>query len=180
MNMIMVLVGRIGRTHGIRGEVTVEPRTDDPATRFGAGAQLHTDPEAAGPLTVAGMRWHGGRLLVRFTGVPDRTAAERLRGVRLLANVDPRERPDDPEEFYDHQLVGLRAVTVDGAPVGEIAEVVHLPGQELLAVRGADDREILVPFVAQIVLEVDLAGRRVVIDPPGGLLDARDTGGTQP
>lgn len=173
-----VLVGRIGRAHGIRGEVSVEPRTDDADARFGAGARLHTEPGTAGPLTVSSARWHSGRLLVRFTGVPDRTAAEGLRGVRLLADVDPQERPDDPEEFYDHQLVGLHAVTTDGATVGEIAEVVHLAGQDLLSIRGAGEREILVPFVAQIVPEVDLTGGRVVIDPPAGLLDAPETEGT--
>jgi 16S rRNA processing protein RimM len=173
-----VVVGRIGRAHGIRGEVAVQPRTDDPDTRFGAGAQLHTEPEAAGPLTISSVRWHSGRLLVRFDGVPDRTAAEGLRGVRLLADVDPQERPDDPEEFYDHQLTGLLAVTTDDTRVGEITEVVHLPGHDLLAIRGSDDREILVPFVAQIVPEVDIVGGRVVIDPPGGLLDAPETGGT--
>lgn len=179
MNMITVVVGRIGRAHGIRGEVAVEPRTDDPDERLGIGAELHTEPEAAGPLTISSARWHGARLLVRFTGIVDRTAAEGLRGVRLLADVHPDERPGDPEEFYDHQLTGLRAVMDDDAPVGEVTEVVHLPGHDLLAVRTPDGREILVPFVAQIVPEVDLAAGRVVLDPPAGLLDPPETGGTQ-
>lgn len=172
-----VVVGRIGRAHGLRGEVAVEPRTDDPQTRLGAGAQLHTEPAAVGPVTVASARWHSGRLLVRFTGVPDRSAAEALRGVRLYADVDPQDRPGDPDEYYDHQLAGLLAVTTDDTPVGEITEVVHLPGQDLLAVRAPGGREILVPFVAQIVPDVDLGAGRVVIDPPDGLLDAPETGG---
>lgn len=177
---MLVTVGRVGRAHGIRGEVTVEARTDDPDARFGAGAQLHTEPQAAGPLTISSARRHGERLLVRFTGVADRTAAEGLRGVRLLADVDPDERPDDPDEFYDHQLAGLPAVMIDGTHVGEVTEVVHLPGHDLLALRAPDGREILVPFVAQIVPEVDLAGGRVVLDPPEGLLDAPESGGTRP
>lgn len=180
MNMITVLVGRIGRAHGIRGEVTVEPRTDDPETRLSAGTRLNTEPEAAGPLTMTSVRRHSGKLLVRFDGVPDRTAAEGLRGVRLFVDVDPDERPDDPEEFYDHQLTGLSAVTTDDTPLGEVSEVVHLPGHDLLAIRTPGEGEILVPFVAQIVPEVDLAAGRVVIDPPDGLLDASETGGPQP
>lgn len=177
---MQVIVGRIGRAHGLRGEVSVEPRTDDPDVRLGEGARLHTEPETVGPLTVSTSRWHGGRLLIRFAGVADRSAAEGLRGVRLLAEVDPDERPDDPEEFYDHQLTGLRAVTTEEVPVGEVTEVVHLPGHDLLAVRAPDGREILVPFVAQIVPDVDLTAGRVVLDPPDGLLDAPETGGTQP
>lgn len=177
---MLVIVGRIGRAHGIRGEVAVEPRTDDPDARIGVGAQLHTEPDSAGPLTVSSTRWHGDRLLVRFTGVGDRNAAEGLRGIRLLAEVDPDERPDDPEEFYDRQLVGMEAVTTDGEPVGEVADVVHLPGQDLLSVRAPDGHEILVPFVTQIVPEVDLGSGRVVLDPPDGLLEAPETGGPQP
>lgn len=177
---MLVVVGRIGRAHGIRGEVSVEPRTDDPDLRFTADARLCTEPEAAGPLTVTSVRWHGGRLLVGFDGVPDRAAAEGLRGVRLLAEVDPQQRPDDPDEFYDHQLAGLQAVTTDDSPVGEVSEVIHLPGHDLLAIRTPDDREVLVPFAAQIVPDVDLAAGRVVLDPPEGLLDLPESGGPQP
>ena len=169
---MQVVVGRVGRPHGTHGEVTVEVRTDDPDRRFAAGTVLPTEPAHAGPLTVAALRSSGGRLLVHFEGVPDRTAAEALRGTLLLVDVDPDERPEDPEEFYDHQLVGLAVVTVDGSPVGEVADVLHLPGQDVLVVRpGGADREVLVPFVAALVPEVDLAARRVVVDPPPGLLD---------
>lgn len=167
---MLVTVGVITRAHGIRGDVAVDVRTDSPERRFIDGAVLITEPAQAGPLTIARTRWHSGRLLVQFAGVPDRTAAERLRGVRLLAEVDERERPEDPDEYYDHQLTGLSVRMPDGTPVGEVAEVIHLPGQELLAVRRVDGGEVLVPFVTAIVPKVDLDAGEVVVDPPPGLL----------
>ena len=167
---MLVTVGRIGRAHGIGGEVSVDVRTDAPDLRFAAGARLTTEPERAGPLTVRQTRWHGGRLLVRFDGVVDRTDAEALRGVRLLSEVSADERPTDPDEFFDHQLVGLRVVTATGDDVGAVVAVHHLPSQDMLVIDRHGD-EVLVPFVAEIVSEVDVAQRRVVIDPPRGLLD---------
>jgi 16S rRNA processing protein RimM len=166
---VEVVVGRVGRPHGIRGEVSVEVRTDDPERRLAPGTTVSTDPPAAGPLTIAAGRVHGGRLLLRFEGCPDRTAAERLRGVLLVADVDPQERPDDPDEFYDHQLVGLAAVDLDGAPLGEVTGLVH-GAQDLLTIRTPDGRDALVPFVKALVPEVDLASRRVVIDDRPGLV----------
>ena len=172
---MLVTVGRIGRAHGIRGEVSVDVRTDSPELRFADGARLTTEPVGAGPLVVGHTRWHSGRLMVRFDGVSDRAVAEGLRGVRLLAEAGEDERLDDPEEFFDHQLVGLHAVTTAGDAVGDITEVLHLPGQDLLVVRRPDNRETLVPFVADIVPEVDLAAARVVLDPPVGLLEDEAT-----
>ncbi|HET6727819.1 MAG TPA: ribosome maturation factor RimM [Jiangellaceae bacterium] len=172
---MLVTVGRIGRAHGIRGEVSVEVRTDTPELRFADGARLTTEPAGAGPLVVGHTRWHSGRLLVRFDGVSDRAVAEGLRGVRLLAEVGAGERLDDPEEFFDHQLVGLRAVTTAGDDVGDITDVLHLPGQDLLVVRRPDNGETLVPFVTEIVPEVDLAAGQVVLDPPVGLIEDEAT-----
>ena len=107
-------VGRIGRPHGIAGEVTVEVRTDDPDRRLAPGTRVRTDPAARRPAHHRGTAaCTAGRLLLRFDGVADRTGAEALRGVLLVADVDADERPDDPDEFYDHQLVGLACVTVD-------------------------------------------------------------------
>ena len=163
-------MGRIGRAHGIRGQVTVEVRTDEPERRLGPGAQLHTDPPETGPLTVAAGQVHSGRLLLTFEGVADRTAAEALRNTLLIADVDPDEVPEDPEEFYDHQLVDLDVVTVAGDAVGRVAEMLHLPGQDVIAVRCPDGSQVLVPFVAAIVPEVDIERQRIVIDPPPGLL----------
>ena len=166
-----LVVGRVGRAHGIRGEVTVEVRTDQPERRLGDGSVLLTDPPDVGPLTVARGRAHSGRLLLRFAGVDDRAAAEALRGTLLIAEVDPNERPEDPDDFYDHQLVGLDVVARDGTPVGEVADMLHLPGQDVVVVRRPGGSETLVPFVVAIVPEVNLAGRRMVIDPPPGLLE---------
>ncbi len=168
---MQLTVGRIGRAQGTRGEVAVEVRTDDPDTRFAPGQVLRTEPAGVGPLTVGRVRWQGNRFIVRFRNVPDRTAAEALRGVLLLVDVADLERLSDPDEFYDHQLVGLRATTADGVELGEVTEVLHLPGHELLAIRRADGRELLVPFVGQIVTRVDLERGLVTIDPPEGLLD---------
>jgi 16S rRNA processing protein RimM len=166
---VQLVVGRIGRPHGVRGEVTVEVRTDSPDVRFAPGRSLVTDPEAAGPLLVEDIHWHSGRLLLSFAGVHDRTAAETLRNVLLVVDVADDETPDDPEEFYDHQLVGLAVLGPAGEPLGTVADVLHLPSQELLAVTTPDGREVLVPFVAEIVPEVNVAGGRVRVTPPPGL-----------
>ncbi len=165
-----VVVGRIGRPHGIRGEVTVETRTDEPDERFAPGAVLSVD----GPvheLVVERMHWHSGRLLVTFDGVADRNEAEALRGLLLHVERDEAEQPADPDEFYDSSLVGCAVELLDGSPVGEVVEVVHLPGQDLLAVRTPDERDVLVPFVEVMVPTVDVPARRVVIDPPPGLIE---------
>ncbi|WP_031191802.1 MULTISPECIES: ribosome maturation factor RimM [Streptomyces] len=170
---MQLVVARIGRAHGIKGEVTVEVRTDEPELRLAPGVVLATDPPTTGPLTIETGRVHSGRLLLRFEGVHDRTGAEALRNTLLIAKVDPEEVPEDPEEFYDHQLIDLDVVTTDGTPVGRIAEISHLPYQDLLIVRRPDGGEIMIPFVSEIVPEIDLAEQKAVVDPPVGLLDDR-------
>lgn len=168
---MQLVVGRIGRAHGIKGEVSVEVRTDEPETRLAPGAVLATDPAATGPLTIATGRVHSGRLMLRFEGVRDRNGAEALRGTLLIAEVDPDVTPEDPEEFYDHQLIDLDVVTVDGREVGRITEISHLPHQDLLVVEQPDGTEVLIPFVTEIVPEIDLDQQRAVVDPPPGLLE---------
>lgn len=178
MSGTQVVVGRIGRPHGIKGEVSVEPRTDEPQRRFAVGAVLVTQtPSGAAPpgdrptrLTVRTARWHQSRLLVTFAEVPDRNRAEEVRGLLLSVEVDPQESPEDPEEYYDHQLVGLEVHTTGGRRVGEVAEVLHSPAQDLLSVRGEEGREILVPFVTRLVPVVDVPGNRVVVEDLPGLL----------
>ena len=179
-----VVVGRIGKAHGLRGEVSVEVRTDEPERRFAVGTVLRTQAPQGWPprgpnlptaLTVGSTRWHQSRLLVRFDEVPDRNVAEAVRGLLLAVEVDPDESPEDPEEFYDHQLLGLRVVTTGGADVGELVDVVHGPAQDLLAVRSDDGREVLVPFVSALVPVVDVpAGRVEVADLPGLLTDVQE------
>lgn len=165
METTEVTVGRIGKAHGIKGEVSVEVRSDEPERRFGVGAAF--DAGSGRTLTIASTRWHQGRLLVRFQEATDRTAAEALRGILLTASVPVDEVPVDPDEFYDHQLVGLRVTTVEGDPVGTIGEVLH-GAQDLLLINAPDGREILVPFVAALVPTVDVsAGLVTVVDKPG-------------
>ncbi|HZR49392.1 MAG TPA: ribosome maturation factor RimM [Streptosporangiaceae bacterium] len=172
-----VIVGRIGRPHGIRGEVVVGVRTDEPDLRFATGARLGAGRDSDGTpdaeLTVAAKRWHSGQLLVAFDGIADRTAAADLGGTWL--SVDSAVLPPitDPDEFRDHELVGLSVRTVAGELVGVVTDVLH-HGQDLLVIKaeGADER--LVPFVAPLVPEVDVAGGVLVIDPPPGLLDSEE------
>ncbi|GAA1758275.1 ribosome maturation factor RimM [Luedemannella helvata] len=168
---MLVVVGRVGRPHGIRGEVSVEPRTDEPEARFAAGSVLITDPAPAGPLTVASARPHQGWLLVAFEGIADRTVAEGLRGVLLCVDTADLPEPSDPDEFLDHQLIGLTAVDVAGDKLGEVVRVEHAPASDLLHVRLTGGKTVLVPFVKAIVPEVDIAAGRVVLTPPDGLFD---------
>ncbi|MFF4400651.1 ribosome maturation factor RimM [Streptomyces sp. NPDC001480] len=170
---MQLVVARIGRAHGIKGEVTVEVRTDEPELRLGPGAVLTTDPASAGPLTIATGRVHSGRLLLRFEGVADRNAAEALRNTLLIAEVDPNELPEEEDEYYDHQLVDLDVVTEDGTEVGRITEISHLPTQDLFIVERPDGTEVMIPFVAEIVTEIDLEEQRAIISPPPGLIDDR-------
>ncbi|MEV6620777.1 ribosome maturation factor RimM [Amycolatopsis sp. NPDC051106] len=168
-----VVVGRIAKAHGIRGELAVDVRTDSPDERFRIGAAVTTRLRdgSTRDLTIAAAREHSGRLLVRFEEVPTRDVAETLRGALLLADTDTLPPTGDPDEFYDHELAGLRAELPDGTVLGKVVEVVHSPAGELLEL-DVEGREVLVPFVHAIVPTVDIAGGRVVLDPPEGLLDA--------
>jgi 16S rRNA processing protein RimM len=168
VSVVRVVVGRIGRAHGIRGDVSVEVRTDEPERRFARGAVLHGGQRT---LTVVSTRWHSGRLLLTFAEVPDRTAAEQLRGTLLESDVDPDEMPTDDGEFYDRQLVDLEVRTVHGDVIGQVGSVVHHDEQDTLVVRGDGSAELLVPFVTEIVPTVDLAGGFIVVADLPGLLD---------
>ena len=168
MTSIVLLVGRVGRAHGLRGEVAVDVRTDDPDRRFATGTPFTTE---RGALTVESAKWHSGRLLVRFEEVGDRTEAEGLRGTELRVEVPEDERADDPEEFYDHQLVGLRAETDAGTTFGKVTDVLHLPAQDVIVV-DCEGRDVLIPFITELVPVVDLEdARMVIVDRPGLLRD---------
>jgi 16S rRNA processing protein RimM len=169
-----LVVGRVVKAHGITGEVVVEIRTDDPDMRFAPGSSLRGRPSRGGPenrYVVESSREHSGRLLVRLDGVADRNAADALRGILFV--VDSEELPpiEDPDEFYDHQLEGLRVVTTEGRLVGNVAEVLHTAAGELLSVTTESGAEVLVPFVSAIVTSVSLADQTIEIDPPEGLLE---------
>ncbi|HZI98552.1 MAG TPA: ribosome maturation factor RimM [Actinomycetales bacterium] len=168
---MQLVVARIGRPHGIRGEVSVEVRTDAPGDRLARGVVLSTDPPDAGPLTVATARDHNGRVLLTFEEVPDRTAAEHLRGILLLAEiVESTDTDAEPDAWRTHELVGLRVETTGGDRIGTVADVRPMPAQDLLVVELANGEQRLVPFVTAIVPEVDVAGGRIVLDPPDGLI----------
>ncbi|HEX3783913.1 MAG TPA: ribosome maturation factor RimM [Pseudonocardiaceae bacterium] len=167
------LVGRIVKPHGVHGELVIELRTDSPEVRFAVGSALSATLRdgTTRTMTVTAARPHSGRLLVTFDGVRGRDSAEELRGTLLLAAEGDLPPTDDPDEFYDHQLEGLAVFTTDGTKIGEVREILHGGGSDLLAVRREGRDEVLVPFVSEIVPEVDLRAGRVVIDPPQGLLD---------
>ncbi|WP_188668518.1 ribosome maturation factor RimM [Tersicoccus solisilvae] len=193
---MQVRIARIGRPHGIRGEVTAEVLTDDPENRFVPGAVLEVEAagsdSADGPLTVRSARWNKGILLLGFDEVDDRNQAERLRGARLL--LDTEEDEGDDDAWYEHELVDLDVVLAAddaddagerGRRIGRVMALQTMPAQDLLVIELTDGREVLVPFVEQIVPTVDLEARRVILTPPPGLLElntadaAEETAGGQ-
>ena len=164
-------VGRLGRPHGIRGEVTVEVRTDEPESRFAPGSLLYSAAEPKRkPLEVETARWQGKTLVVRIVGYPDRSAVEKLRGTELESEVAADELPDEEDAYYDRQLIGLK-VRLGGEVVGEVSDVLHLPGQEVLVVRREGQEEALLPFVSEFVPEVNLEQGFMAATPPPGLFD---------
>ncbi len=167
---MQLVVARVARAHGLKGEVSLDLRTDVPDERFVVGGVLATEPPSAGPLTITRVRVHQGRWLVTFAEATDRTGAEALRGVELVVDVDTS---DEDDAWYPHELEGLRAELEDGTVVGEVVALEHLPAHDALAVRETTGERTLVPFVRAIVPVVDVEGGRVVLTPPGGLL-ARD------
>jgi 16S rRNA processing protein RimM len=166
----VIAVGRIGRPRGVRGESYVEPWTDDPDDRYAPGSVLRTEPPDAGPLTVAAMSTAGGKLVVRFDGVADREGAEALRGVRLLIEAAHRPQLEDPDDFYDSELIGLTARSPAGTELGPVRDVLHAGAADYLVLDVAG-HERLVPFVRAIVPTVDVGAGQVVIDAPDGLFE---------
>lgn len=161
----LLRLATIGPAHGLRGEVRLLVHTDDPEQRLAPGAQVVTEPADVGPLTVAALRTHRDQFHARFDGHSDRTAAEELRGVVLLAPPEP-----EPEAWYPHELRGLRARDAHGQEVGTVETVQHLPAQDVLVLRTTGGQQVLVPFVTEIVPEVDITGGTVTIAAPPGLL----------
>jgi len=164
-----VVIARIGKAHGLRGEVTVQVLTGAPDERFVPGATFATDPADSGPLVLRSARDNNGILLLGFEDTDDRSGAEALRGTMLLA--DPLEEDGDEDTWYERDLVGLKAVTIDGDQIGRVIALESRPSQDLLVIRLIDGREARIPFVTALVPEVDVDGGRVVLDPPPGLLD---------
>lgn len=166
---VEIVVATAGRPRGVRGEVTLRLRTDEPGRRLAPGSCCRARP-GGHRLTVRTARWIGGRFVASFDEVGDRDGAERLRGAELVVDAPADERPSDGDEYYDRQLVGLRVHDAAGRDAGELVDVLHNPAQDLLVVRTADG-ERLVPFVAALVPEVDLDAGRVRLADVPGLLD---------
>lgn len=163
-----LMIGRVIKSHGIRGEVSVEVTTDDPEGRFAVGQRLEGrqgNREVA--LTIKSSRPHKGRLLLTFDEIPDRTAADQLRATKFFA--EPAEDEDD-DSFYDHELEGLRIIH-DGADIGEVTGIAHTVNRVILEVTLEGGKEVLIPFVEEIVPEVDLEAGTATITPPEGLLE---------
>jgi 16S rRNA processing protein RimM len=158
-----LVVGRIAKAHGIRGEVAVEVLSDAP-NRFDPGARFFVQDRT---LTVKAARAHHDRLLVRFAEVSDRSDAEALHGVELTIPAE-EAHPLDGWSFYPHQLEGLTVIDEDGRTLGTMLRVEESPASDLWVVRVAG-REVLVPAVRDIVVSVDLVSRRIVLRPPEDL-----------
>lgn len=169
-----LVVGRIIKAHGVTGEVAVDVRTDDPEGRFAPGVTLRGRARRGGSerdYVIESVRAHGGRLLMRLEGVADRDSADGLRGTLFVVDSSDLPPIEDADEFYDHQLEGMAVATVDGRQLGTVSEVLHTAAGELLAVRGAEGTEVLIPFVSAIVTSVSLADQAIEVDPPDGLLE---------
>lgn len=160
---MLLVVGRIGRAHGVRGEVTIEVRTDNPESRFAIGAILQSDPEDRGPLKIISAKVHSGTLLLCFEGYNDRNAVERLRNVLLLAEVDPKEANTSEDDFHISQILGCKVIDKSGKSWGEVKDVLQLPAQDTLVVE-YKGRDLLIPFVKHFAPDVDLKGMIIVAD----------------
>lgn len=161
-------VAEVGAAHALKGEVLLNLHTDLPEERIYPGAQFRTVPAAAGPLTVETIRVHKGRLAVRFAGHNDRNAAEALRDVKLVIDADEVELEEDA--WYAHELIGFAVKHVDGTELGEVSDLILGDAQDLLEVNYAGSK-VLVPFVEELVPEIDEEAEVVLLDPPGGLFD---------
>jgi 16S rRNA processing protein RimM len=158
-----LLVGRIGRAHGIHGEATIEVRTDEPDKRFAIGAKVLTD--ARGELTISSNRNHNGILLLGFESVIDRKGIDELRDTLMYSEIDIDAPGVDDDDFHVLQLIGCTAFLESGEKFGDVSDVINLPGQDLLAIATASG-EVFIPFVHQLVPVVDVKNRRMTVIPP--------------
>jgi 16S rRNA processing protein RimM len=164
-----VVVARLGRPHGLSGQVALDVRTDNPSGRLLPGAEFATDRAGLGRLTLESVRQDAKGWLARFAQIPDRTAAEAARGTAILIEAEPGTEAD---AWYPHELAGLPVILPDGSQAGTVAGIERRPAQDLLRVAEPGGGEALVPLVRAIVTEVDLTVGRVLLDPPRGLLAA--------
>ena len=173
-NRTQLRVGRLVKAHGLKGALKVELYTDDPARRFTPGATFTLQVPVASAwhgksLELIELRWYNTHAVAFFKDVLDRTAAESLVKAILWVEQDVGELPVEEDAWYDHQLVGL-AVIRDGARVGVVTHIDHLPAQDLLTVK-TDAGDVLVPFVKAIVPSVDIKAGTLTVSPPPGLFE---------
>lgn len=158
-----LLVGRIGRAHGIHGEATIEVRTDNPEVRFAVGARVQT--ESRGDLVITSYRVHNGILLLGFENILDRNAVEKLRDTLLYTDVDIDAESEYEDDYHVLQLIGCTAFLESGKEFGTVSDVINLPGQDLLAIN-TPNGEVLIPFVHQLVPVVDIKNKKMTVIPP--------------
>jgi len=163
---LQLVVGRIGRAHGVLGEATVQVQTDDPDVRFKVGAKLSLDNGK--DLTIRSARWHNQILLLAFDGIIDRNQIEELRDQMISAEVDITSL--SPGEYHYQQLLGCQVFLQSDELIGEVDEIVKLPGQDLLSV-AKNGKKVLIPMVKKIIISIDVLAKKIVVDPPEGLLD---------
>ena len=163
---MQLVVGRIGRAHGVLGEATIEVQTDDPDIRFQVGNKLTLDDGRE--LTIRSSRWHNQILLLAFDGVADRNQIEELRDQLISSDVDLGSLA--PGEYHFQQLIGCEVFQQNGELIGKVDEIVKLPGQDLLSV-SREARRVLIPMVKQIIIEIDVLAKKIIVNPPEGLLD---------
>lgn len=173
-NTTQLRVGRLTKAHGLKGAIKVELYTDDPARRFVPGAVFTlqvptTSPWHGKTLELVELRWYNTHPVAFFKGVPDRSTAESLLKAILWIDQDLEQGTDEEDAWFDHQLVGLSVVR-DGAVIGTLARVEHLPAQDLLHVETAAG-DVLVPFVKVIVPSVDIEAGTITVTPPPGLFE---------
>lgn len=170
---MQLTVAIIGAPHGLKGELRLDVRTDSPKLRLAVGAMLETDPPEFGPLTVERTRTHKGALQVIFKECHDRTCAEGLSGTKLIIETDEDENDED-DAWYPHELIGLEVLDPDGYTLGEVIALEPMPAQDLLVVREPDGIITRVPFVKDIVTDVDLDDNCVIVDAPSGLFSEEE------
>jgi 16S rRNA processing protein RimM len=167
-------VGRLTKAHGLKGALKLELFTDEPERRFVPGATFTLQVPTSSPwhgktIELSELRWYNSHAVGFFVGIDDREAAETLVRAILWVDHDVTELPAESDAWYDHQLVGLRALR-DGVEVGRVARVDHLPAQDLLAI-DTGSGEVLVPFVSAMVPTVDITAGTVTLTPPPGLFE---------
>lgn len=175
MTSLHVVVATVGKAHGLHGEVALILRTDQPEERLARGTAFAIDTDgldAPATLTVSSTRIQQGRWYVRFEEVTSRTAAEVLRGIELELEIDREEEAEeDPDAWYPSELKGLTVRHVDGRELGVVADLEHYPAQDVLIVRTRDRGRVMLPFVEELVPDVDIESGVIVADPPGGLFE---------